>query len=282
MVSIATSTCCTGPFIPRISSVSTEQSQSGAEQILKRQVKADSKVLAKHHQKIKLNKRISSHWLIFQDYRMLRETECFRVWKISIRCHLWAKLNISVQRRNSTIRSRKEIIMLQPLLKMTDEENARQCAKNTQRPETGRIQGHTHPLMQIKKLVQSWDCYGYWCSWYWRCSWYWSASTITEFSRILRVILTSRDHERFVNEIHRHNSDIVNYSSSSRTTEENLNRVFANLPNVVNHVQGSQDSNNVETKVESSSVHQPRPLRKAAAAAAAILRQYIRKRSPFT
>ena len=29
-------------------------------------------------------------------------TECFRIWIISIRFHLWAKLNISVQRRNST------------------------------------------------------------------------------------------------------------------------------------------------------------------------------------
>ena len=51
---------------------------------------------------------------------------------------LWAKSNISVHWRNSTIRSRKEIIMLQVLLKMVDEENARQCAKKTQRPETGR------------------------------------------------------------------------------------------------------------------------------------------------
>ena len=65
----------------------------------------------KTSQKFKSNRRISSHWLIFQDYRMLRETECSRFWKISIRCFLWAKLSISVQRRNSTVRSRKEIIM---------------------------------------------------------------------------------------------------------------------------------------------------------------------------
>ena len=60
---------------------------------------------------------------------------------------------ISVQRRNSTIWSRKEIIMLQLLLKKKDGENARQCAKKTQRQEIGRIQGHTHQLMQNKKLV---------------------------------------------------------------------------------------------------------------------------------
>ena len=110
---------------------------------------------ARHLQKFKSSRRISSHWLIFQDYRMLRETECFRMWKFSIRCHLWAWLNISAQRGNSTIQSRKEIIMLQLLLKMTDGENARQCAKNTQRQEIGRIQGLLHQLMQNKKLVLS-------------------------------------------------------------------------------------------------------------------------------
>ena len=39
----------------------------------------------------------------------------------------------------------------QQLLKMTDGENARQCAKNTQLPEAVRIQGHTHQLKQTKK-----------------------------------------------------------------------------------------------------------------------------------
>ena len=60
-----------------------------------------------------------------------------------------------------------------------------------------------------------------------------------------------------MNEIHRHNSDIVNYSSSLRATEDNLNDVCleSSKPAVVNHGQGSQDSNNVETKVEPSSVH---------------------------
>ena len=67
----------------------------------------------------------------------------------------------------------------------------------------------------------------------------------------------SRGPERFLNEIHRHNSDIVNYSSSLRTKEESLNDVCSesSKPAVVNHEQGSQDSNNVKTKVEPSSVH---------------------------
>ena len=38
-------------------------------------------------------------------------------------------------------------------------------------------------------------------------------------------ILISRGHERFVNEIHRRNSDIVNNSSSLRAQEDNLNDV---------------------------------------------------------
>ena len=37
--------------------------------------------------------------------------------------------------------------------------------------------------------------------------------------------LISRGHERFVNEIHRHNSDIVNYSSSFRAQDENFDNV---------------------------------------------------------
>ena len=70
-------------------------------------------------------------------------------------------------------------------------------------------------------------------------------------------ILISPGHERFVNEIHRPNSDIVNYSSSLRAKEDNLNNVCSesSKPAVVNQEQGSQDSNNVKTKVEPSSVH---------------------------
>ena len=70
-------------------------------------------------------------------------------------------------------------------------------------------------------------------------------------------ILISRGHERFVNEIHRHNSDTVNCSSSLRTKEETLNNLCSesSRPAVVNHEQGSQDSNIGKTKVEPSSVH---------------------------
>ena len=57
-----------------------------------------------------------------------------------------------------------------------------------------------------------------------------------------------------MNEIHRHNSNIVNYSPSLRTKEENFDNVGfeSSKPAVVNHEQGSQGSSNVETKDESS------------------------------
>ena len=62
-------------------------------------------------------------------------------------------------------------------------------------------------------------------------------------------IWISRGHERFVNEIHRHNSDIVNHSSSLRAKEENLNDVCleSSKSAVVNHGQGSQDLQAWET-----------------------------------
>ena len=69
MESIAILICCKGLFMPRTSSVSSEQPQSGVEQILKKQVKADSKVL----QNFKWSRWISGRWLVFQDYRMHRK-----------------------------------------------------------------------------------------------------------------------------------------------------------------------------------------------------------------
>ena len=80
---------------------------------------------------------------------------------------------------------------------------------------------------------------------------------ITEFTRYSVWILVSRGRERFVNEIHRHDSDIVNYSSPLRAKECNLNDVCfeSSKTAVVNHGQGSQDSKNVKTKVEPSSMH---------------------------
>ena len=76
-------------------------------------------------------------------------------------------------------------------------------------------------------------------------------------------ILISRGHERFVNEIHRHNSNIVNYSSSLRTKEANFDNVGFESSKlaVVNHEQGSQESNNVETKYLRACFGKPLPSR---------------------
>ena len=48
--------------------------------------KGRPEVLEEHREKFRSSRKNASHWLIFQDYRLLRETEYFRTWKISIRC----------------------------------------------------------------------------------------------------------------------------------------------------------------------------------------------------
>ena len=140
-----------------------------------------------------------------------------------------------------------------PLLMMTDEENAHQCAENTQRPETGTdsrpyasidANQEIGPVLNIETGAVI-DVPGV------------EVQVLPlSFPRCSVWILTSRGHERFVNEIHRHNSNIVNYSSSLRTKEENFDNVGfeSSKPAVVNHEQSSQDSNNVKTKDESSGV----------------------------
>ena len=59
-----------------------------------------------------------------------------------------------------------------------------------------------------------------------------------------------------MNEIHGLNSAIVHYGSSLHKREENFDNVSfeSSKPTVVHHWQGSQDSNNVETKDKPSSV----------------------------
>ena len=80
-------------------------------------------------------------------------------------------------------------------LMMTDGESALLCTKKNQRPETERILNveiaTIIDVLGIEVQVPSPSSPGY-------SVW----------------ILISRGHERFVNEIHRHNSDIVNYSFS--------------------------------------------------------------------
>ena len=114
---------------------------------------------------------------------MHRETECCRIWRISSRCHLWAKLNISVQRRNSTIRSRKDTTMLHLLLILTDGKahfdlQRIYSAQKSRGFKAIRFNWWRKRNWSSRKC---WDCYNYWCSWYW------CASTFAEFTRILRM-----------------------------------------------------------------------------------------------
>ena len=215
---------------------------------------ADPKVLARCPQKFKSSRRILSHGWIFQDYRMLRETECFIIWKITIRCRLWATLNISVQRRNSTIRSRKQITFFTTTLEDDGWWKRTSMCKECTAPRNW-VDSRPYASIDTDQEIGPVLNIGI-------------ATVIDVPGLEVQVpslsspgypmcILISRGQERFVNEIHRHNSDIVNYNSSLRTKEENLNDVCfeSSKPAVVNHGQSSQDSNNVKTKVENSSVH---------------------------
>ena len=68
--------------------------------------KGRPELLEEHRKKFRSSRKNASRWLIFRDYRLLRETEYFRTWKMSNRCPSWAKLNLFEQRQNSTIQSR--------------------------------------------------------------------------------------------------------------------------------------------------------------------------------
>ena len=177
---------------------------------------------------------------------------------------------------------REETAMLQLLLMMTDGKSALRCAKILQKPYASiDADKEIGPVLNIEIAsiivpgtavqVPSLSSPGYYV-----------------------CILISRGHERFVNEIHSYNNDIVNCSSSLRGKEDNLDDVCfeSSKPAAVNHGQGSQDSNNVKTKVEPTNMHRetvastirvkPGLLKKRQRRGAAILRQYIWKQSPLT
>ena len=112
--------------------------------------------------------------------------------------------------------------MLQLLLKVTDGESALRCAQNSQHPENREGSRPDAPVDAEKEIGPVL---------------YIEIATIIDFVGIEVLvpslsspgysvwILICRGHERFVNEIHRHNSDIMNYSSSLREKEDNLNDV---------------------------------------------------------
>ena len=135
----------------------------------------------------------------------------------------------NVHRRHSTIRSREETSMSQLLLMMTDGESALRCAKNIQLPENPEY-SKPYASIDAEKEIGPVLNIGI-------------AAVIDVPGVEVQVpplstpgcfvwILISRGHDRFVNEIHRHNSDIVNCISSLRTKEEKSIKWISNLPNV--------------------------------------------------
>ena len=142
--------------MPRTSSVSTEQSQSGVEQILGEANQSRLESIRKTSPENQIKQEDLKSLVDIPKLphasgnRMLQNLKDFNSMPFMSQI-----LIFSVDRRNSTIRSRKETTMFQLLLMMTDGESALRCVKNIQRPETERIQSHTHQLMQKKKWVQS-------------------------------------------------------------------------------------------------------------------------------
>ena len=142
--------------------------------------------------------------------------------------------------------------MLRLFLRMTNAEDARQCAKNTQRIEIRRIQDHSHRSMQTKRIepilnieialivdVPGIEVQVPSLSNLWRSMW----------------ILTSRGKERFVNEIHRHKPGIVNDTSLLRTKEENFENVSFESVKLAsgNRGYGSEDSDTAKSNDKPSS-----------------------------
>ena len=122
---------------------------------------------------------------------------------------------------------------------MMDGEDARQCAKNTQRPEIRRIGANQEiaPVLNIG-IATILDVLGIEVQ----------VPSLSTPERFIWIFIR-RGHERFVNEIVFCDPEIVNYSFSLRTKEEDFDNVGfeSSKPAVVNHGQGSQDLNNVKT-----------------------------------
>ena len=158
-------------------------------------------------------------------------TECSSIWRISIRYHLWAKLKISVQRRKSTIRSRKESHWCHNYswwwrMEKTHFDVQRiYSAQQTERiPKPSASTGagkEIGPVLNIE-ITSNIDVLGI------------EVQVPSLSSPGYSVwILIRCSHERFVNEIHRHNSDILNYSSSLPRKEDNFSMMCVwNLQNL--------------------------------------------------
>ena len=131
------------------------QSQSGVDRIPEMQAKADPKAFARCSPEIQKKQEDLKSLVDIPRLPHASGNRMLQNWKDFIAVPFRTRTENPRTAANSTTRSRKETSMSQLLFVMTDGESALRCAKNVQRPETERIQSHTHQLMQKKKWVQS-------------------------------------------------------------------------------------------------------------------------------
>ena len=171
MVNMAILTCCTGLFMPRTSSVSTGQSQSGVDRIPEKQAKADPKVLARCLQKFQIKQ---------EDLKSLVD--------IPRLAHASGKRILQNLKDFNSMPFTSKIEYLRTTAKIYHPiEKGNYCVTTTL-DDDGWRKPRGFKAVRINWCRKSngsslkyWDCCNYWCSWYS------SASTITEFTRILRM-----------------------------------------------------------------------------------------------
>ena len=195
------------------------------------------------HPKIKWNMKISSHWLVFQDYCMHRETECSRIWRTSTRFYPRTKTEYlrTTAKFCHPIEKRKRYNCLWWRW-MGKAHFYVQITYSVQKPEDS---NKSHQLYRQRNWssLKYWDCYNY------GSSWNWSASAITEFTRTLRMDFDEPWSRK-----------ISEWNSSSQLSHRELHFLVARerrqLEWCVSRIflEGSHDSNNVKTHFEPSTL----------------------------
>ena len=127
--------------------------------------------------------RTQGHWLIFRDYRLLRETECSRTWKISNRCLSWAKFNLFEQRQNSSSNRDRKLLC-------DDSSWGWRMGKthvNVQRVHSAQKSEGFKTIRIDRCKPKNWSELEHWNFLDCWCSRHWGASTITDWSVALHV-----------------------------------------------------------------------------------------------
>ena len=209
MENMAILTCCTGLFMPRTSSVSTEQSQSGVDRILEMQVKADPKAFARCLQEFQIKQEDLKSLVDMprpphaSGNRMLQNLKDFNSMPFMSKIEYLrtaAKFDHPIEKGNYYVTSTfdddgygKRTSICEEHTPPRNREESKPYASIDAETEIGPVLNIEIatiidvPGIEVQVPSLSSPGYSVW-------------------------ILISRGHERFVNEIHRHNSDIVNYA----------------------------------------------------------------------